>query len=175
MHALNTLTLVTLLVLAVAWDLRTRRIPNALTLTGILVALALDAAAGWDPFMDGLAGAGIALALTFPLVLLGGLGGGDAKLLAAVGAFLGREDLFTALLVTALVGGVMAIAMAIRRGALGQVLADCGSLVTGLVRSGMPGATVEPAAARRTIHTPGVLAIPYGVAIGVGALAGWLV
>lgn len=167
MHLVNTLGLVTLVVLAVACDLRTRRIPNVLTVSGLVFALALRAMMGAVPFVAGLAGAAIALALTFPLVLLGGLGGGDSKLFTAVGAFLGPAGLPVALLVTALVGGAMALVLALSRNALGQTLADCRSLVVRLARPGAP----EPL---RTIHTPGAIAIPYGVAIGVGALAGWL-
>lgn len=167
MHLINTFALIALVVLAVACDLRTRRIPNILTVSGLLFALALRAMMGAGPFVAGLAGAAIALALTFPLVLLGGMGGGDSKLFTAVGAFLGPAGLPVALLVTALVGGVMALTVAVSQGTLGQTLADCRTLVSRLARPGAP----EPL---RTIHTPGAVAIPYGVAIGVGALAGWL-
>lgn len=173
MNLIHTLALVMLLVLAVICDLRTRRIPNALTVTGLLTALALGALAGWQPFLAGLAGAGVALALSLPLVMLGGLGGGDAKLLAAVGAYLGPADLLTALLITALVGGAMALALAVHRGQLRQTLAHVGGL---LARLGRPTGG-DPQPAPRTIRTAGALTIPYGVAIGVGALVtamGWL-
>ncbi|HUP01724.1 MAG TPA: prepilin peptidase [Gemmatimonadota bacterium] len=170
MHTFATLTLIAMLGVAVVFDLRTRRIPNVLTVTGLLVALALRAGAGTGSLMAGLAGAGIALALTFPLVMLGGLGGGDAKLLAAVGGFLGPGSLPTALLVTALTGGAMALVLALRRGVLGETLAHGRDLITGLA----PGSAGRAGRARtRTIHTPGAMAIPYGVAITIGGLAGW--
>ena len=116
LHALSTVALVALVILAVTWDLRTRRIPNALTVTGFFTALALRALPGGEALLAGVLGGLIGLILTFPLVLMGGLGGGDAKLLAAVGAFLGPSNLPLALLVTALVGGTMALALAIQRG-----------------------------------------------------------
>lgn len=164
-HTLQTAALVSLVVVATATDLRTRRIPNALTLSGLVVGLALRAALGFDALIAGLLGVALALVLTVPLVSLGGLGGGDAKLLAAVGAFLGLGDLPVALLVTALAGGALALALAVRRGAIGETLSHAGGLVTRPFR---------PAAAPlRTLRTPGALAIPYGVAIAVGALAGW--
>jgi prepilin peptidase CpaA len=141
-HTLSTLALTVVVVLAVASDVRTRRIPNVLTVSGLGVALALRAIIGVDAFVAGLAGGVIALGLTLPLVMLGGLGGGDSKLLVAVGAFLGPAGLPMALLVTALVGGVM-----------------------------WTPSTPEPL---RTLGTPGAIAIPYGVAIGAGAIAGWI-
>ncbi len=165
-YALSTAALIALVVLAVVWDLRTRRIPNALTVSGFLAALAIRALPGGEALLGGVLGGLIGLTLTFPLVLLGGLGGGDAKLLAAVGAFLGPANLPVALLVTALVGGVMALALAIHRRALGETMRHAGVLVGSV-------ATLAPATARN-LRTPGALTIPYGVAIGAGALAGWL-
>lgn len=166
LHTLSTVALVGLVSIAIVTDLRTRRIPNVLTVTGLFLALLLRAVPGGDPLAPGFLGAGIAFALSFPLVLLGGLGGGDAKLLTAVGAFLGPAGLPMALLVTALVGGAMAVAVATRRGALGETLAHSWGLVARLARRDR-----QPP---RTLSTPGVLAVPYGVAIGAGALAGWL-
>ena len=166
LQSLNTLALLMLLGLAVASDLRTRRIPNILTGCGLLAALALRAAAGSDSFLDGLAGAGIAFALTFPLVVLGGLGGGDAKLFTAVGGFLGPADLPIALFVTALAGGAMALAMVVHRRAVGETLTHCRELVARVAGMGDAGEA-------RTIRTPGALSIPYGVAIGIGGLVGW--
>lgn len=165
LHALSTVALVTLVILAVTWDIRTRRIPNALTVTGFFTALVLRALPGGEAVMAGILGGLIGLTLGFPLVLMGGLGGGDAKLLAAVGAFLGPANLPVALLVTALVGGAMALALAVQRRALGETLRHAGTLV---------GSVATRAPVARNLRTPGALTIPYGVAIGAGALAGWL-
>ncbi|MEJ2153246.1 MAG: prepilin peptidase, partial [Gemmatimonadota bacterium] len=60
-HVLSTFALTVVVVLAVASDLRTRRIPNALTVSGLGVALALRAVTGLDAFVAGLAGGAIAL------------------------------------------------------------------------------------------------------------------
>lgn len=166
-HVLSTFALTVVVILAVASDLRTRRIPNALTVSGLGVALALRAVTGVDAFFAGLAGGAIALGLTLPLVMLGGLGGGDSKLLVAVGAFLGPAGLPMALLVTALVGGVMALGLVVYRGVLGATLAHCWQLTRRL----WTPSTAEPL---RTLGTPGAIAIPYGVAIGAGAIAGWI-
>ena len=165
-YALSTAALIALVVVAIVWDIRTRRIPNALTVSGFLTALALRALPGGEALLAGLLGGAIGLAISFPLVFLGGLGGGDAKLLTAVGAFLGPADLPVALLVTALVGGAMAFALALQRGALVETLGHARVLVGSVV-------TRTPASARN-LRTPGALTIPYGVAIGAGAIVGWL-
>ena len=162
--ALSTLALLALTVAAVGWDLATRRIPNVLTASGLLVALALRAVQGPGPLAAGVFAALVAFALAVPVVLAGGLGGGDAKLLAVIGAFVGPAALPTVILVTAVAGGILAVVVAARRGAMGDTLTHARSLVT---PSGGGGT------ARRTLSTPGALAVPYAVAIGAGALAGW--
>jgi Flp pilus assembly protein protease CpaA len=86
------------------------------------------------------------------------------KLLAASAAFVGLEALPTLLLVTAIMGGVLAIVVAARRRALAETMIHARALVAG---------SSARSVARRTLATPGALAVPYGVAIAAGALAGW--
>lgn len=160
------IALVVLLALAVAWDLRTRRIPNWLTVGACGVALGLRAVQGVEPLGFGVLGLVLGLALSLPLVLTGGLGGGDAKLLAAVGAFLGPGRLIIALLAMALVGGVLTIAVATRRGVMYETLRHTWRLTGQLVGLGLES---EP---RRTLGTAGALTIPYAVPIAIGALTG---
>ncbi|MDX1624433.1 MAG: prepilin peptidase [Gemmatimonadota bacterium] len=165
-HLYATVALFALVAGSIVWDVRERRVPDAFTVGGVAVALGLRALGGWGPLLDGVAAAGVGLLIALPLVLAGGLGGGDAKLLAAVGAFLGLAALPVALTVTALAGGVMAVGLATARGRLRETLVHCGRLL----RRTVPFGHAPPA---RTLATPGALAIPYGVAIGLGALAGW--
>lgn len=159
--------LAVLVLLAVVWDVRERRIPNALTVTGLVLAIVLRSLEGPDALLQALAGMGVALAISLPLVFLGGLGGGDAKLLAAVGAFLGPGQLLIALAITALAGGIIAIVLAIHRGALYESLVGAGALVMNLFGGGVQ----RP---RRTIRSPGALTIPYAVPIAIGVLTVWL-
>jgi prepilin peptidase CpaA len=155
-----------LMVTATIWDVSRRRIPNPLVLAGLVAGLLLRAPAGWDAFAGGLAGAGLALAVTFPLFALRGLGGGDVKLFAAVGAFTGPAGFIAALLASAIVGGALAVALAVRRGVILPVLLNVKDLAVN-------AATLGKAGERATLDTPGALTVPYGAAIALGSLGVW--
>ena len=159
--------LAALVLVAVVWDVRERRIPNALTVTGLGLAIVLRLLEGPEALLAGVAGLVLAVFVALPLVALGGLGGGDAKLLAAVGAFLGPIQLLVALAITALAGGIMAVVLAIHRGALHESMVGAGVLLMSLFGRGIE----RP---RRTIRSPGALSIPYAVPIAIGVLAVWL-
>lgn len=157
----------TLLLVAAAWtDFRTRRIPNALTVTGLAAALALRGAVGLDPLIEGGVGVLLALVLTLPFLMLGVVGGGDAKLLMAIGAFMGPANFLWAGLLIAVIGGMMAAIDAGRRGALLPVLFNCGQILKHWATFGRHGAN-------RSFASVGALTIPYGVAIAAGALLWW--
>ena len=83
--------------LSAGWvDWRTRRIPNWLSVSGLLTGIAANAIlGGWHGAKASLEGAGLALGLLLPVVLLRGLGAGDWKLMGSVGALVGwRAMLF---------------------------------------------------------------------------------
>jgi prepilin peptidase CpaA len=162
----GTVSIVALALLAAWSDIRTRRIPNALTVTGFVVAIALRALGGFDEVTAGLLGALLAFILSVPLFMVRGLGAGDVKLLTACGAFLGPGRLLHALLITAIAGGLMALFAIVRRRALIQTLRNCRDIVLGIFsrsrRADLP-----------TLTSPGAITVPYGVAIAIGAVAAW--
>jgi prepilin peptidase CpaA len=141
-------------------DIRTRRIPNALTATmaGIGVGLAATGTSG-VPLLASFAGFALGLALMMPGHALGATGAGDVKLMAAVGAMVGPGTVVTAFLFTAIVGGVMALAIAMRRQRLRATIAGTGKLIA------------DPTAVRQQIGSSSPSSrFAYGPAIAVGSV-----
>jgi prepilin peptidase CpaA len=98
---------------AAASDLRTRKIPNLLTFGSAAVAVGLHAVVGgWTAAGAALAGWVLGLALFLPLFALGGMGAGDVKLLAALGACVGPLAVVWVALFTSVAGGLMALVVA---------------------------------------------------------------
>ncbi|HUP90325.1 MAG TPA: prepilin peptidase [Longimicrobiales bacterium] len=161
------------LLLAGAWlDLRTRKIPNDLTVGALMIGLGLRAviaikAGSASAVLSGLGGAGLSFAFLFPLFAIGAMGGGDVKFSIAAGAFLGIERVLLALLLSAVAGGALGLITAVRRGVLLPVLVNCRDLLVHCVTFGRGGA-------RPTLDGQAAITIPYGVAIALGSLAGWL-
>lgn len=161
-----TAALTTLLGLSVWFDVRSRRIPNVLTVAGLAVALVLRGWLGASALVEGVEGAGVGLALALVPFALGMLGGGDVKLLVAVGGFMGPRHLIGAFLAIALVGGVLALLEAVRHSAAGEVMSRSFAVVKNLALFGRAGY-------RPTLESEGAMTVPYGVAIAVGSLTWW--
>ena len=104
-------------------DLRTRRVPNALTMGMAAAGIGLAVMrAGPLGLAVSLAGCVLGAVLMLPGHVLGGTGAGDVKLLAASGALLGPAPTFHAFVATVIAGGVLALAVATRRGRLRRTL-----------------------------------------------------
>jgi leader peptidase (prepilin peptidase) / N-methyltransferase len=103
----------TALVAITVIDLRHQIIPDAITLPGIVVGLATSAATDRITWVDSLGGIllGGGLFVTIILASRGGMGGGDLKLGAMLGAFLGWQALLVALFVAVMLGGISAVAL----------------------------------------------------------------
>jgi len=89
---------------AALWDIRTRRIPNALVLVGLVLGLLMVSFQG--TWLDALAGAGLALGLGIIPFALRALGGGDVKAAIVVGLFVGPTGILKVVLLTALCSGI---------------------------------------------------------------------
>ena len=111
-------------------DLRTRRIPNVLTFGAAAAAVIFHVwTSGLDGGLASLGGLVVGAALMFVLYTLGGMGAGDVKLLAALGAWLGPTDAVWMVLYTGIAGGVIALIVAAAHGYLGQAYRNIRALL----------------------------------------------
>jgi prepilin peptidase CpaA len=151
-----------LLAVIAGWtDLRSRRIPNWLTVPGLLVGVGLNSLfSGWSGLKTSLLGAGLGLALLLPFVLVRSLGAGDWKLAGALGAFTGWRLLLSLLILSIFVAGIMAVALMIYKGRVRQTMRNIGHILISLVTFRLPGAHVS-------LDNPNSLKIPYGVALAL--------
>ncbi|MCA1645318.1 MAG: prepilin peptidase [Chloroflexi bacterium] len=109
--------------IALVTDLRSRRIPNWLTVTAFLAGVVLNLiASGTQGGLSALEGAALGFGLLIPFYLLRVMGAGDVKLLAACGALLGPENLLAAAAAAALVGGILSLVILARTGTLSLAL-----------------------------------------------------
>jgi len=162
-----TAALIVALILSVWYDVSQRRIPNWLTAGGVVVALALRASIGVEALWFGFLGGALGLLLGLLLFAAGAMGAGDGKLLAAVGTFLGFEVFLRSLPLIGAVGGLLALAVTLRKGTLFPTLLRFRELLLYCVSFGRIGE-------RRTLAMPGAVTVPYGVAVAVGAAWGCL-
>jgi len=158
--------LIMILIGAVWSDIQRHRIPNILSLGGIILGIAahtwMNGASG---LLTGIGGATVGMGIFLPFYLGQGMGAGDVKLMGAAGAFLGPEY---ALLATGLSlgsGGVLAIVILASRGGLKPLATRYLSTIKCLSVTGKLS-YIPPA--------PGEVAtikFPYAIAIGIGTLA----
>lgn len=111
-------------------DVRSRRIPNVLTLGGAAAALVFHAVTAEGAGI-GTAAMGwlVGTAVFLPFFLLGGMGAGDVKLMAALGAWLGPAEAFAIAIYASLVGGVLALGVALATGYLRTAFRNVGGLL----------------------------------------------
>jgi len=160
-----TLTLV--FALCAGWtDFRSRRIPNWLTVSGFSLGVAANSIlGGWHGAKESLAGAGLALGLLLPLVLLRGFGAGDWKLMGALGALLAWQGMLFVLIAGILVSGVMAIVQMIASRRVKITLRNLLTLAKGLVTFGLRADLAEI-----SLDNPTLLKMPFGAGVAVATM-----
>lgn len=162
------LVFVVLVVLAIGWDIRHRRIPNALSLAlfggGVLFSVASQGVG--VGVRASLAGMAVGLGLWVVFYALGVMGAGDVKFFAAASSWLGPGLSWRAAVLAALLGGVLATWTLLRTGRFGRALKGL-ALLPFTRTIPVPRVTdLTPAEARAQL--------PYGVALGLGALLAFL-
>jgi prepilin peptidase CpaA len=159
---------VTLAFIAACWltDVRTRSIPNILSgaafVAGVIMNLLLSGRWG---LVSSLAGAVIGVGVLLGPFALGGIGGGDVKMMGAVGALLGPLSVLHALAVGLMLGGIVMILHLVGLGRLREKLASTASMLTGAwsAKSLVPLRLSDEDAAAVTL--------PYSVPLGLGTVA----
>ena len=160
--------------LAVIFDLRARRIPNTLSVAALVVGLSLRVPHGWDSLSWGLTAAFAAFAFGFVFFLLGGLGGGDVKLMAGLASFLEPEGLLVGLGVMAVTGGAMALVSVIRARRVRSTGTNLALFFLTLGKRSFTGWQGKSPMASLTNHDGALVTNPYAIAICMGALTGWI-
>lgn len=113
-----TAALLAALIAITAIDLRHQIIPDVITLPGIVAGFLVNVGTGRVTWLDSLIGIVVCGGIFLVIILAsgGGMGGGDMKLGAMLGAFLGWQTGLVALLLSVLAGGIVAVALlALRR------------------------------------------------------------
>jgi prepilin peptidase CpaA len=150
---------------ACATDVCTRRIPNALTGPAVLLGFAAHA---WLPGGQGAwhaaIGLVVGLAVFFPFFALGGMGGGDVKLMAALGSWIGWQPIVWTALYGAVAGGLLAVVVGLAHGYLRQAVSNVGGLLMFWATQG-----IKPMAALTLEHGHGPR-LPYALPIFAGLL-----
>ena len=146
-------------------DVFGRRIPNSLTYSGILAAFGFRIALlGWPGFKNGLLGLLAGGGIFFLFFVLGGMGGGDVKLMAAVGAWAGLPHTLFVLVTTAIAGGVLAVTYMLYHKSVRLALSNTLQLARHHLTSGLRPHPVL------NVRQAGSMRIPYGLAIAVGTM-----
>lgn len=166
-HWAAALALVALACPAAVHDIRSRRIPNRLVLAGLLAGFAINFfLAGAGGLLTALLGAALAMLFYFPLFALRGMGAGDVKLMAALGAIAGPRAWFWIFVAAAVGGAVAGLVLALARGRLRGTLWNACFIVRELVSLRRPYLRRE----QLDIHHSQALRLPHGVAIAAGVV-----
>jgi prepilin peptidase CpaA len=157
------------LMLATATDLRWRRIPNWLVLPFLIEGVIVSGFMfGWHGIMQSIGGIAAAALLYGTLFRMGGIGMGDVKLCAAIGAWIGPHQLFFAAVLTGFAGGIMALAWAAWGGFVGDLLRGTGEILLSLKERKL---RPHP---NFVLNNPRARKMPYAPAIAVGTLISFL-
>ncbi|MCZ2153784.1 MAG: prepilin peptidase [Bryobacterales bacterium] len=145
-------------------DLRTRRIPNWLTLGSLPIGLiASGVLGGWKGLFFSIAGMLLALVIYFVMYLLRAMGAGDAKIMAAIGAFIGPLMWFHLFLFASILGGVAAVVFTLARGQFKSMLSKSMEILRSLAYLRAPYAANPDL----DIRSAKSLSIPHGAIIAL--------
>jgi len=161
--------LVLAVLVATFTDLRSRRIPNWLTVSALVLGFVLNALVAYPSPLEGLwlalKGFALAFGLNLVMYMLHMTGAGDVKLLAAIGAMVGCWDFLFIFFLTALLGGVLAMVLMLVKGRVRQTLWNVAYMVGELMKWRSPHLTREQldVGSSKALRLPGAVRICLGV------------
>lgn len=160
--------LVCVVLVVAAWiDGKQLRVPNWITFPMVLAGLAYNTwTGGWSGLGAGLLGMTVGLLCLLPLYSVGGMGAGDVKLMAGVGAWLGWHATLYAFGVSTVVGAAMALLMVVKRDAFAKHYANLLVILSEWREVKNPQELSRLAAERK----PRMLLLPYGIPICIGSI-----
>jgi prepilin peptidase CpaA len=159
--------LLALVVTAGIWDLRERRIPNWLVLFGLASGFGLNGFLfGLNGFWFSAQGMGLAMLIYLPLFAIRAMGGGDAKLMMAVGSVVGPGNWLGIFLMTAMLGGVLGMIVIVSRKRLWRTMENVVHILREL-------AYLRPPYLQRpelSVGNKGAVTLPHGAVITLAAM-----
>ena len=167
MPALLQIVLLAIVLVAAAYDVRFRRIPNWLSLTAAVSGLLLNIALfGWR----GAASAGLGLLLAFalylPLYLIRGMGAGDVKLMAGIGALAGPANWLVIFLITSVLGGLVSLLVIAFKKRFHQTMLNLAVIGVALTHFRAPAESDE----RLDVRSSRALRLPHAAVIAGGTI-----
>ncbi len=145
-------------------DWHWRRIPNWLTIPGLVLGLGANLVAwGWPGLKDSFLGAALGLSLLLPFVILRSLGAGDWKLMGAIGSCAGFHHFLPLLFWTLVVNGIVALGMIIAKKRILLTMRNLGHMI-------MCALTLRSPGREMTLDNPDSVKVPFGVAAAVAVV-----
>lgn len=168
MPTLLKMILIGVVLLAGIYDVRYRKIPNWLSLSGLILGLGINTLlSGWTGLGAATLGFGLAMLVYAPLYLVRGMGAGDVKLMAALGAIAGPHEWLGLFVATALVGGLVSLTAIVIKKRVYQTFLNLATILSELLRFRRPAR----ADARLDVRNPSALRMPHAINIAVGCIA----
>ena len=161
------IALVCVVLVAAIYDLKFRRIPNWLSLSGMVLGAGFNALLfGWHGLEDAGLGLLCAVAIYLPLYLIHGMGAGDVKLMAAVGTIAGPHDWFEIFVATAIIGGVISLTVVASKNRLTQTLQNVAVIAGELLHFRSPSSSDSTLSFRHR----DAIGLPHAAAIASGCI-----
>jgi len=154
------------------------RVPNKLTLPFVvagwvfsMIAFELQGGDWYTGLGYSLLGTAVGCLTLLPFYAIGGMGGGDVKMMMGIGAWVHTTIVFNSFCVGAIVGGVMAVVMAMQAGQWTKHYNQFFSIFNEIMTVRDPEKLAEIAGARK----PSMRLLPYGIPMAIGTLMymGW--